>query len=81
MSINRMVSLVSISLVLAACASTTESSVASTSDVDERNRMVAQMEQDRAERQEASAAHGQREAALERQSEAERAQNRTPQQR
>ena len=78
MRINRMISLVSVCLALAACASTTESSIASTGDVAERNRMVAQMEEDRAERQEAMAAHGQREAALERQSEAERAQNRTP---
>ena len=80
MDINRIVSVVVLGLALTACASTGEAESAN-SKVGERNRMIAQMEEDRAERQAAAAALGQREAALERQSEASKAQNRTPQQR
>ena len=80
MDITRIVSVVCLGMALTACASTGEPETVS-STADERNRMIAQMEADRADQRDASAALRQREAALERQTETSEAQNRTPNQR
>lgn len=79
MDINRIVLVALLGMALTACASTSEPG-ATSSKIDERNRMIAQMEEDRAQHQADGAARHEREAVLERQSEARKAQNRTPQQ-
>jgi len=79
MSINNVALVAAIGFVLSGCASTQESSTGSNlNKTDARHRMIAQMEEDRADQQAAQAAHAQREIALEHQTEADRAQDRDP---